>query len=307
MSLLDKRLVFVTGKGGVGKTTACAAIARLAAARGKRVLICEIDAESSIGRLFGDQRIGYEPGRVDQGIWACNLTGRDCMETFIRGFVPSRRVADLILKNRVANVFFESAPSVMEAVILDRLAQLEAQTGPPWDMVIADLPASGHAVTLLNVPKAMTEMVQVGELARRMGKLAELVGDPTRSELVLVSLPEEMSVNETVELYERARAEVRTPVRSVIVNGERTPDLRDADYTLVAEEASTAADDARESLQRVANGVSLGVYWRDEDQRNIARLEETVAARVVRVPFVFRKVDESDLVGRVSDALSGVM
>lgn len=307
MSLLDKRLVFVTGKGGVGKTTACASIARLAAARGKRVLVCEIDAESSIGRLFGDRRVGYEPARMEQGIWACNLTGRECMETFVRGFVPSRRVADLIMKNRVANVFFESAPSVMEAVILDRLAQLAAQTGPPWDMVVADLPASGHAVTLLNVPRAMTEMVQVGELARRMSTLASLLGDPTRSELVLVSLPEEMSVNETVELYERARAEVATPVRVVILNGERTPDLLDADYALVAREASAASDDTRDTLQRVTNGVALGVYWRDEDQRNIARLEESVAARVVRVPFVFRKVDEGDLVGRVSDALSVVL
>ncbi len=97
MSLLDKRLVFVTGKGGVGKTTACASIARLAAARGKRVLVCEIDAESSIGRLFGDKKVGYEPARMDQGIWACNLTGRECMETFVRGFVPSRRVAVLIM------------------------------------------------------------------------------------------------------------------------------------------------------------------------------------------------------------------
>ncbi len=194
----------------------------------------------------------------------------------------------------------------MEAVILDRLAQLAAQTGPPWDMVIADLPASGHAVTLLNVPRAMTEMVQVGELARRMSTLAGLLGDPTRSELVLVSLPEEMSVNETVELYERARAEVATPVRVVILNGERTPDLLDTDYALVAREAA-AVGSGDDALQRVANGVALGVYWRDEDQRNIARLEEMVAARVVRVPFVFRKVDESDLVGRVSDALSGVL
>jgi len=310
-SIIDKRLVFVTGKGGVGKTTVSAAIARLAVRRGKRVLICEINTDPSMTRIFGSDAIGFAPRQVDPGIWACNLTGQESMRAFVRRFVPSRRVADLIMSNRVANVFFQSAPSVMEAVILDQLCTLLNQSKPSFDLLIVDLPASGHAVTFLNVPRSMTEMVRVGDLAAHMRTLATLLADPAQSELLLVTLPEEMSVNETLELLVRARAEVETPLRTVVVNGERLPDLESHDPSNITTAASTIrsgeVDPLADAVDRVAHAVALGAYWRERDRENTARLEERDDIDLQRVPFYFHKVDERELVERVADAIGGAL
>lgn len=304
-NLLDKRLLFLTGKGGVGKTTTSAAIARLAAERGKRVLVCEIDTEPYMGRLFGEHAIGFEPTRVAQNIYAASLIGMECMRKFVARFVPGRRVADLIMKNRVARIFFEAAPSVMEAVIFDEIAALATAHKPAFDLVIVDLPASGHAVTFLNVPKSMVEMVRVGELAKRMRTLAELIADPTKTELLLVSLPEEMSVNETLELWQKAKDTVDAPLRSVIVNGARHPGLQRLDYDeLIALQGRAPDASQAQAVSRLAYGVGLGLFWDKMDAENIQRLRDSIDGNVVEVPYVFHKKSEPDLVQKVASTLA---
>ena len=155
-SLLDKQLLFVTGKGGVGKTTTAAALGRVAAGAGRRVLLVEIDVTSSIGELYG-ARVGFEPTRIEGSLWACALDAESCMRAFVSRFVPSRRIADLLLKNRVARIFFESAPSVMEAVILDQLATLPPGSSSALTRSSSTCPP---AVTpKFRVPRSMAWMV----------------------------------------------------------------------------------------------------------------------------------------------------
>jgi arsenite-transporting ATPase len=301
--LLDKQLVFLTGKGGVGKTTVCAALARLAVQRGKRVLLCEIDTEAYMGRLFGDAKIGFDPSLVAPGIWACTLQGSQCMDAFIRRFVPGR-VADVILKNKVANIFFESAPSVMEAVIFDQIGTLMEKSKPAFDLVIVDLPASGHAVTLLNVPRSMVEMVRVGELAAHMERLAKIVADPERSELVLVSLPEEMSVNETLELLQKARARVQTPVRRIVLNGIRNASMEPDDAEQLERWAATLTNpDDAEAVQRLAYGARIGAFWAAQDAEAQLRLRAEKSVQVAAIPYIFDRQDDVDLVRRVAGHL----
>jgi len=301
--LLDKRLIFVTGKGGVGKTTVTAALARLAASRGRTVLVCEIDTDASMGHIFGAADIGFEPRRVEPRIYAANLTRTECMGAFIRRFVPSRRVADLILKNRVANIFFDSAPSVMEAVILDQLATLSEQKVPAFDLILVDLPASGHALTFLDVPRSMVEMVRVGNLAKHMQGLAEQIADPNRSELLLVALPEELSVNETIELWSAARERLQIRTNRVVINGLRERDVQPGDADIAR--AAVAAGANAEAMDRVAWGAQLGAWWREQDRVNAERLREAIDGQIVEVPYVFARVDERDLVEHVADALNG--
>ena len=301
--LLDKRLIFVTGKGGVGKTTVTAALARLAASRGRTVLVCEIDTDASMGHIFGAADIGFEPRRVEPRIYAANLTRAECMGAFIRRFVPSRRVADLILKNRVASIFFDSAPSVMEAVILDQLATLAEQKMPSFDLVIVDLPASGHALTFLDVPRSMVEMVRVGNLAKHMQALADRIADARQAELVLVALPEELSVNETIELWTAARERLQIHTGRVVVNGLRERDIHPGDAEVV--QAAVSAGANPEAMERVAWGAQLGAWWREQDRANANRLREAIDGQLIEVPYIFARVDERDLVEHVADALNG--
>ncbi len=302
-ALLDKQLIFVTGKGGVGKTTTAAALGRLAAERGKRALICEIDTDPAMGRLFGDQRIGFEPTSIGEGIYACNLTASDCTTAFMHRFLPSRRIADLVLKNKVAQLFFESAPSVVEAVILDQLATLAVEHELCFDTIVVDLPASGHAVTFLKVPKSMARMVAVGDLAEHLRQLARLISDPSRTEIVVVTLPEEMAVNESLELWRKLTATVDTPVRTVIVNGERAPELRPHDLDTIDRLVQAVGPSGAPAFAKLADAVNLGLYWHSEDRANIDRLGRGIDGRVITVPFVFDKESDSDLVGRMAAAL----
>jgi anion-transporting ArsA/GET3 family ATPase len=303
--LLDKRLIFVTGKGGVGKTTVTASLARMAASRGRTVLVCEVDTDASMGHIFGSADIGFEPTRVEPRIYAANLTRDECMKAFVQRFLPSRRVADMVLKNRVARIFFDSAPSVMEAVILDQLATLAEQSVPRFDLVIVDLPASGHALTFLDVPRSMVEMVRVGNLAKHMQALAERIADPAQSELLLVALPEELSVNETIELWTAARERLQIRTHRVVINGLRERDVRPGDAAVVRAAIEAGAD--AEATERVAWGTQLGTWWREQDRANADRLHAAIDGQVVEVPLVFARVDERDLVEHVASALNGAV
>ena len=298
-TLLEKQLIFVTGKGGVGKTASAAALGRLLAENGRRTLICELDTDAAVGRIFGKQ-IGFEPTRVGPNLSACNLTGDESMRAFVQRFVPSRRIAGLILKNKVANIFFRAAPSVMEAVMLDRLAALATECDPPYDTIVIDLPASGHAVTFLNVPKSMAKMVSVGELAEHLRKIARLIANPRKSEVLIVSLPDEMAVNESLELWKKLQGSVDTPTRTVVVNGVRAPSLREEDVERVRALRDSHPDS---DFGPLLEGLALGAYWRREDVTNVERLREAIDGDVITVPFVFERADDKELVELIADSL----
>lgn len=298
-ALLDKKLLFVTGKGGVGKTTVSASLARLAASRGRRTLIVEVDADSSIERVFGVDKVGFTPTELGPNLFACALGADDCMEAFVHRFVPSRRVGDLILGNRVAQVFFQAAPSVLEAVVLDQLATLATESQPAYDTIVVDLPASGHAVKFLSVPRSMARMVAVGELARHLQRLAELLEDERKCEMVVVALPEEMPVNETIELVGTIRRDLLIPVRHVVCNAVRDPDLLAEDLDRV----TTLGEQAGGGLETLTTAVQLGRFWKQEDRAHLDRLRAGVSASVLSVPFQFRPDDDVQLVQCVADAM----
>lgn len=301
-ALLDKQLLFVTGKGGVGKTTMTAALGRVAARQGRRVLLVEIDVDSSMGDLFG-ATVGFEPAPVESNLWACALDAESCMRAFVSRFVSSRRIADLLLRNRIARVFFESAPSVMEAVILDQLATLATKSSPAFDTILVDMPASGHAVKLLRVPRSMARMVAVGELADHLQRLASILEDERRCELVVVTLPEEMPVNETIELWDTLRRDLNIPLRHVIVNGLRRPDIRDEDIATVGELVASVGEGGARAAGSLLDALAIARHWRDEDAANVARLVAQVPATLLRVPFAFRKASDRALVDASANAL----
>jgi hypothetical protein len=298
-SLLDKRLIFVTGKGGVGKTVAAAAIARAAARRGRRVLLVEVDSDTSMGRLFGAADITFEPRPVADRIWACNLERERSIKEFVKRWVRSKRIADAVLSNNVISVFFDSAPSVAEGIMLDHLAEVMSEQ--KFDLAVVDLPASGHAITLLSVPRSMARMIRVGDLAKRMGWLADQIAHPRDAALVFVTLPEEMPVRETIDLYAKAKKGCETRVAAVIVNGVRRPALQLPDLDRVTEVVE--ARGGGEVLDRVRDAVSVGLHWLAEDRENLATLHAELPVPAVEVPFLFHKADEAELVEHVSRAL----
>ena len=189
--LLDRRLVVVTGKGGVGKSTVSAALAVLAARRGKRVLVAEVDARERVAPLLGGRPSGPVVRQVVPGISTVNVDPRHALEEYALMVVKVRALYQAVFENRVVRFFLRAVPSLAETLMLGKIlheARSESGGRPRWDLVVVDAPATGHAVQLLGVPRALRDTVPAGPLRRDADWMQALLEDPARTAVTLVSL-----------------------------------------------------------------------------------------------------------------------
>lgn len=330
--LLDKRLIFVTGKGGVGKSTVTAGLATALARAGQRTLVLETDTFSAMEDLFDYTSPGLEPVSISENLWASNLSSEECFIATLRRFVPSDRIARAVIKNRIARVFFKAAPSVNEVTILDQVRVFFEKTEdgkPYYDHIIVDLPASGHAVTFLNVPATMHGMMRgVGPIAKMSGQVSELISDPATTAIVAVCLPEEMPVNETIELADNLAQTLGRPLDMAITNmvhqqpvDEEDREIFGALHDRIRQDhpgiESLFFDDEEDrcestAVARLVEGNALAVGWYDRDQVYLKILHERLDAPIIEVPIFYESsgADVVDRLGRffrqddISDSLA---
>ena len=310
----DKRLIFVTGKGGVGKSTSTAALASALAERGRRVLVVETDTYSAMGDMLGVKEPGAEPERARRGLWAVNLSARECLVSTLTRYLPSERLVRAITGNRVTEAFFESAPSVSEFVLLDSILLFTERTGEKaFDHVVVDLPASGHAVTFLTVPKTLHGMMRgIGPIAKRAEAINRAISDRRNTAIIAVCLPEEMPVNETIELDEQLREKVGRGLDVSLVNMVHRAPIEGAyrtAFTALRERVSDGeqpaeilADNDAEPLVRLVAGNALALDWFERDVHYLGVLESRLRADVIEIPMVY-ETDDTLLVTRVAEHL----
>jgi anion-transporting ArsA/GET3 family ATPase len=220
-SLLDKRLLLVTGKGGVGKSTVSAALALLAARRGKRVLVCEVNAQERVAPLLGAPPAGATVRQAEPGIFTVNVTPAEAMREYGLMVLKFRAIYEAVFENRVVRYFLKAIPSLAELVMLGKIlfeARAVDQGRPRWDLVVVDAPSTGHAVQLLRVPAALIDTVPAGPLRHDAQWMRDLLVDPARTSLSIVTLPEEMPVNESIELDVQVRGVLGIPRGLLFVN-----------------------------------------------------------------------------------------
>jgi arsenite/tail-anchored protein-transporting ATPase len=300
--LEQKRLIYVTGKGGVGKSTVTAALGRALAARGRRTLIIETDAFSAMPDLLGLDAKTNGARRAGNNLWAENLEASECFVQALGRFVPSERIARAVVQNRVARVFFKAAPAVNEFVILDQITEeleREDKGRPRYDNVIVDLPASGHAVTFLGVPQTLHGMMKVGPIAKRADHVANQIADDTRTAILAVCLPEEMPVNETLELADNLQETLGRGLTGVIINMVHglpvDPERREVFEELLGqlrEDGELDEDSLYEdgpALNKVVAGNALALGWYDRDQHYLNILRERLDAPVYPVPVIYEE------------------
>jgi hypothetical protein len=208
-TLLDRRIVIVTGKGGVGKSTVSAALALLAARAGRRVLVCEVNAQERIAPLLGAPPSGATAREVLPGLFTVNVTPAEAMREYGLLVLKFRAIYDAVFENRLVRYFLRVVPSLAELVMLGKIlheAKAVERGRPRWDLVVVDAPATGHAVQLLRVPSALVETVPGGPLRHDAEWMQALLVDPARTSLAIVTLPEEMPVNEAVDLDAQVRS-----------------------------------------------------------------------------------------------------
>ncbi len=295
--LVFGRVVLVTGKGGVGKTSVCAALARLAAAQGRRVCVVEADAQrSSMDPLFG-KAIGYQPTQVAPNLSVCNVTWYEAMHEWIERVVPSARIVDLILSNRLVRLFLDATPGNREVVTLSKITWLAED----YDLLVVDLPASGHATALMNSPSRTLELFEVGPLHQRSVESLEMLSRPD-THLVLVALAEEMVVNETVETWTTLHDNVpQLSVPMVILNRASRPSLSQDERTLLERLSERHASGPEGEL------LLAGRWEAQLEQatgRAMERLAEEIGVRVIDVPRLSQEQGSARLVQNLSAALA---
>ena len=216
-ALLDRRLLFVTGKGGVGKTMIAAALARLAAGGGKRVLVCEMDAKGSLATAYdAGSTFAFKPREVEPGLFGMSMNTEDSLREYLRLFVRIPFVSRIGPLARTFDFVADAAPGVKEILAIGKLAYEVRERH--YDLVVVDAEASGHIVGQITAPSAINDLVHVGLVREQTGWMLELLNDPAITGLVVVTTPEEMPVTESIELIERVRTETAVDVAAVVAN-----------------------------------------------------------------------------------------
>lgn len=268
--LVDQRdLILVTGKGGVGKSTVAAALAELAARRRGGAVVVESTVCPRLASML-------EPA---SNIQVVNIELERALPALIGRVARLPAIINALLSNRVVRLFLRTAPAVGELVLLDEIRELvDANRARHWP-VIVDLPASGHAVALLGTPRAARRLVRVGPIERLCERLEQMLFDQQRCELVVVALPEELPVNETIELWQRA-GELGLNCQTVVVNQVPRPPVEEPERAWL--------DQVQEGdgsvLGRVAGAARSELLGVDQARAQIDRLRSAVDGSVVELP-----------------------
>ncbi len=220
--LLHRRLIVVTGKGGVGKSAMASVIGRSLARRGRRALVLEVDPRENLHQLLGVPPAGGEIVSAGDGLYLQNLKPEQVADWVVERQVKIQLLVRRVLKSPIYHRFVEGAPGLTEIAILGhalRLVRGNLKGAPELDTVVLDAPATGHGVYLLTAPRLFAEAIGEGPFARLAGEVAEFVADPEGCGLVVVTQAEEMPVQEALELRRSLAERFGREPELLIANG----------------------------------------------------------------------------------------
>jgi anion-transporting ArsA/GET3 family ATPase len=303
-SLLDRRLVILSGKGGVGKSVVGLALALAARGRGKRVLLVEVAAPMEAARYLGRPPSGPRETEVLPGLHTVNLDPAGVMDEYVRQTVKVDMLSRRVLQSPIYSRFFAAAPGLKDLMLLGKVMVLEEarerfSRRPRYDLIVVDAPATGHGLSLLKVPIAASEAVPIGPVGHNARRILRLLRDRQKTALAIVAVPEEMAVVEAVEFHELAVEEIGLRPALVVLNACHERRFREA------EEAEVLRLAAQGPSGRLKGDVPLAAALlaarRQIRRRKLtrfyeARLRRALPVPLVCLPYLFREVlDEEDL------------
>ena len=283
------RLVIVAGKGGVGKTTVTAALARMASRAGRSTLIVEVEGKSGLAAAFDRPPLDYhesvlvEADRAQEEIRARTLTPDDALIEYLIDH-GLKRISRRLVNSGAVDVVATAVPGIKDILVLGKVKQLERNGSA--DLLILDAPAAGHAVSFLMSARGLLDAVRVGPIRTQAQDVLELLTDPTRCQVVLVTIPEETPVNEMIETAFALEDRVGVSLGPVVVNSlYPVLDGLDADPDAVAQESGTSLRDGE------AGSLRAAAAFRKERQalqaEQVERLREGLPLPQLHLPFLF--------------------
>jgi anion-transporting ArsA/GET3 family ATPase len=283
--LRDRSVLYVTGKGGVGKTTVAAALGVAAAQAGRRTIVCEVAEQDRMSRAFARHGVRAEQEvELSDGLWAITIDPQKALEEWLGKQLGGGPAGRILGHSHAFQYFVAAAPGAKELITIAKvweLAQLERwdAANRTYDLVILDAPASGHGLAMLTAPQTFGEIARVGPIRRQAFKVRDMLADDRRTGYLAVALPEEMPVNETLELGARLEAAIGRGLDAIVVNG-----LYPERFT------GKEADELRAHANgNAAVRAALTEHERGRIQRShLRRLKREAGAPVATLPYLFR-------------------
>jgi anion-transporting ArsA/GET3 family ATPase len=293
--------VIVTGKGGVGRSTVAAALALLASRAGKRVLVCEANVQERIAPLLGAPASGSTIREVRENLFTVDVVPSAAMREYGVMILRFKTIYDAVFENRLMRYFLRAVPGLAELVILGKVlyeAKVRDEGRPRWDMVILDAPATGHAVQLLRVPSALIHTVPAGPLRHDAEWMEAMLVDPAHTAIVIVTLPEEMPVNEAIDLDAQVRGVLGIPRAALVVNA-----LPESRFTHAEREALSECEAAPPPLGPAARAAALQAQRAEHAQRDLARARAALDLPTLVLPLLALPTWGPEAVERIAAAL----
>lgn len=315
LDLLARRLLFVTGKGGAGKSTVAAALGLLSAQQGSRTLLCEVDAKGNLADFLEVTRPGFTPQQVHPGLWAMAMDTEESLQEYLRLQLRVPAITRLGPLARALDFVATAAPGVREILTVGKIGWEVRERH--YDLVVVDAAASGHVVGQLSAPQAINEMVSVGQVRHQTDWLLEILGDPVTTGVIVVSTPEETPVNETVELVGRIRNETNVDLAAIVVNRvlpelfshadeEIFRRLREPEATarLAADTGGGASDE--HALVAVLEAAHLAVTLRRNRAAHLDRLRASIdqPPPLIYLPELFARSHGLRATAQIAESLA---
>jgi anion-transporting ArsA/GET3 family ATPase len=287
-ALFDRRLIFVTGKGGVGKSTVSTALGLVAARRGLRTIVVELHNQERVQRAWGHRDAHFREVELAPRLFTISIDAQRAMEEYLQ--VKTGPLGQVLGSSRLFQALAMATPGMRELLSMGKvweLTQLQRRTrgAGPYDLVIVDAPATGHGVGALRTPRTFADIARVGPIARQARTIQATIEDRGLTAVVAVATPEEMPVNETLSLRETLERE-GFALELVIANAVYPPRFADAQR----DRLQRALEDSEEPLARAAVRAALSEHARAQTQSaQLERLRQglNLNGRMIELPFVF--------------------
>jgi anion-transporting ArsA/GET3 family ATPase len=307
--LLDRKLVFVTGKGGVGKTTIAAALGWLAADRGKKTLVCEVDAKGNLADFYETAPTRFEEREIAPRLWAMSMDTEASLKQYLSLQLKVPLVAKMGPLAKMFDFVASAAPGVREIVTVGKLCWEVKERH--YDYIVVDASASGHVVSQLAAPQAINRLVQVGLVRQQTGWMLDILGDPATTGLVVVATPAEMPVSETLELTDRIKNETNVDLAAVVVN-RVLPELFGRGEEEVFERLDQPEPRARLEAElggpmgTLIQAARLTVATRRARTEHLDRLRDAIDPGIplLYMPYLFFRTHGLRATHQIADALS---
>jgi anion-transporting ArsA/GET3 family ATPase len=296
--------VFVTGKGGVGKSTVALALALAASREGKRTILCEVAAQEHLSHVFHRSQVGFHEVELDENLWGISIDPDESMREYVLLQLKVRAMRDLLFRSRIFGYLAAATPGLKELVTIGKIWELtlderKARGGHRYDLVVVDAPATGHGVGFLQTPRTFANIAKVGPIRQQAETLDAFIRNRKRTGVAVVALPEEMPVNETAALERALAADVGVTVDRIYLNAlypERfTPAETDRIATAMSRAAPPAATACRAALTEARRA--------SEQREQLERLERGCDAPVSTLPFLFEPELGVDEISTLADRI----